>query len=72
MENMLWIEDIVDSKPTPPFFINFKIDMVDFMDSQKVIIKRSAFSTLTSAQNGGKKKKEKNHEKKGKKDQKLS
>jgi hypothetical protein len=67
MENMLWIEDIVDSKPTPPFFINLKIDMVDFMDSQKVIIKRSAFSTLTSAQNGGKKTRKKIMKKKERK-----
>jgi hypothetical protein len=27
MENMLWIEDIVENTSTPPFLINLKIDM---------------------------------------------
>jgi hypothetical protein len=31
MEIMLWIEDIVKSTPTPPFFTNFEIGMTDFM-----------------------------------------
>jgi hypothetical protein len=39
------------------FFINFRADMVDFVDFRKVIIKKSAFLTLTNARNGDEKKK---------------
>jgi hypothetical protein len=53
MEDMLWIEDIVESTPTPPFLTNLKIEMAKFMFSHKVIARRSAFSTLLSAWNGG-------------------
>jgi hypothetical protein len=38
MENMLWIEDIVESKQTPHFFIKFRVNMVDFVDSHKECI----------------------------------
>jgi len=31
MENMLSIEDIVKSTPTPPFFTNFKVGMTSFV-----------------------------------------
>ncbi len=41
---MLWIEDIVESALAPSFFINFKIDMVNFMNLYKVVTRRSAFS----------------------------
>jgi hypothetical protein len=34
----LWIEDIVESTPTPPFFINFKVNMANFMDPHKVVV----------------------------------
>jgi hypothetical protein len=34
----------------PHFLTNFRIDMVDFVDPHKVVIKRSAFSALPSPQ----------------------
>jgi hypothetical protein len=37
MEDMLWIEDIVDSTPTLQFFTNFEVDMVGFVNFHKVI-----------------------------------
>jgi hypothetical protein len=43
MENMLWIEDIVKNTPTPPFLTNFRIDMIDYVDLHKAVIRRSAF-----------------------------
>jgi hypothetical protein len=54
MEGTLWIEDIVESTTTTTLiFTNYKIDMVGFVNPHKVIIKRSASSTLPNAQNGG-------------------
>ncbi len=50
---MLWIEDIVESTPTPPFLTNSKVDMAIFVYPHKVIARRSAFSTFPSAWNGG-------------------
>jgi hypothetical protein len=47
MEDMLWIEHIF---VTPPFWTNFKVDMVGFVNLRKVIAKRSAFSTFPRAQ----------------------
>jgi hypothetical protein len=32
IENMLWIEYIVKSTPTPPFFINIKVGMTGFVE----------------------------------------
>jgi hypothetical protein len=50
---MLWIEDIVENTPTPPFvFINFGVDMAGFVDPHKVVVRRSAFSAIPRAQNG--------------------
>ncbi len=46
MEGM---EDIVEIKPTPPFYINFRIDMTGFVDPHKMITKKSAFSAFSSA-----------------------
>jgi hypothetical protein len=48
MEDMLWIEDIVDSTSTPPFLTNFKIDMAGFVHSHKVVARR-AFLAVSSA-----------------------
>jgi hypothetical protein len=53
MEDMIWIEDIVESTLTPPFLTNSKVDMTRFVYSYKVVVRRSAFSTLPSAWNGG-------------------
>jgi hypothetical protein len=47
---MLWIKDVIESTPTPPFLTNSRIDMVNFVDPHKVIIKRSAFSVFPNAQ----------------------
>jgi len=53
MENILWIENIVESTSTLPFLTNSGVDMAGFVHSHEVIARRSAFSTLLSAQNGG-------------------
>ncbi len=37
LEEMLWIEDIVQSTQAPPFLTNFKVDMASFIDPHKVI-----------------------------------
>jgi hypothetical protein len=44
MENMLSIEDIVKSIPTPPFLTNSRIDMVGFVDPHKVLAKQNMHS----------------------------
>jgi len=49
MEEMLWIEDIVESTHAPTFLINSRIDMAIFADPHKVVARRNAFSTLPSA-----------------------
>jgi hypothetical protein len=48
MEDMLWIEDIVESTSTPPLFINFRVDMAGFVKPHKMIAKRNAFSAFPS------------------------
>jgi len=54
MGDMLWIEDIVESAPTLPFLINFRMDMPIFVNLHKVVAKSwSAFSAFPSGQNGG-------------------
>jgi hypothetical protein len=50
MEDMLWIEDIVESTSTPPLFINSRVDMASFVKLHKVI-KRNAFLAFPSVQN---------------------
>jgi len=42
MEDMLWIEDIVESTPIPSFWTNSKVDMVRFVYPHKVVARRSA------------------------------
>jgi hypothetical protein len=49
MENLLWIEGIVESTPALPFFINSKVDMASFVDPCKVVAKKNAFKALPSA-----------------------
>jgi hypothetical protein len=48
MEDMLWIENIVEGTPIPPFLTNSKIDMTSFVDPHKAVAK-SAFSAFLSA-----------------------
>jgi len=48
MEDMLWIEGIV---VTLNFFINFRVDMVGFMNPHKVIVRKNVFAIFSSAQN---------------------
>jgi hypothetical protein len=43
MKNILWIEDIVESTLAIPVFTNFRVDRTDFVDFQKVFIRRNAF-----------------------------
>jgi hypothetical protein len=51
MESMLWIEDIVENTPTPPFvLINFGVDMAGFVNPQ--VVRKSAFSAFPRAKNG--------------------
>jgi hypothetical protein len=46
MEDMLWIEDIVGSTPSPPILTNSRADVVGFMDIHKVVAKRNVFLTF--------------------------
>jgi hypothetical protein len=48
MENMLWIENIVKSTPSPPFLTNSRVDMAGWVNHHNMVV-RSAFSALTSA-----------------------
>jgi hypothetical protein len=48
MEDMLWIEDIVKSTPSFPFWMTLKIDMASFVDPHKVVGKKNAFSAFSS------------------------
>jgi len=41
MENILHIEDIVESTLAPHFFINFRVNMVDYVNLHKAVTKRS-------------------------------
>ncbi len=49
IKDVLWIEDIIESTSTFPFLINSRVDMVGFMDLDKVFAKRNAFSTFPIA-----------------------
>jgi hypothetical protein len=48
VENMLWIQDIVESTLVLSFFINFKIDMVGFVYPHKVVARRNTFSVFSN------------------------
>jgi len=50
---MLCIKEIIESTQAPSFLTNYRIDMANFVDSHKVVIRRSAFLALLNAQNGG-------------------
>jgi hypothetical protein len=52
LENILWIENVVESTSAPLFFTNSKIDMASFVNPHKVVVKRNASSAFPSAQNG--------------------
>jgi len=49
VENMLWIDDIVEKIPTISFFINLKIHMTGLVHLDKVVVKKNAFSTFPIA-----------------------
>jgi len=49
MEDMLYIEEIVESTPSFPFLINSRIDMVNFVHPHKVVVRRNVFSAFPSA-----------------------
>jgi hypothetical protein len=42
----LWIGDIVENRPTIPFFNTSNVDIARFVDSHKIVAQRNAFSTL--------------------------
>jgi len=49
---MLWLQDIVESTLVLSFFINLKIDMVDFVYPHKVVARRNRFSVFSNTWNG--------------------
>jgi len=53
MEDMLWIEDVVESTPTPPYLTNSRINMVNFMNPHKAITRKNTFLAFPSARNEG-------------------
>jgi hypothetical protein len=48
VENILWIEDIVESTPITSFFSTSSVDIVRFVDPCKVVVERSTFLTLVN------------------------
>jgi hypothetical protein len=48
MDEMLWIEDIIENIEAPPFLTNFRVDRIGFVHLHKVVVRRNAFSTLPS------------------------
>jgi hypothetical protein len=51
MEDILWIEDIVENTPTTPFFSTHIVGMVGLIDPHKMLVWRNTFLALESAQN---------------------
>jgi hypothetical protein len=49
MEEMLWIEDIIESTQAPPFLTNFKVGLVGFVELHKVGVGSNAFLALPNA-----------------------
>jgi hypothetical protein len=49
MEEMLWIEDIVENTQASPFLTNLKFDMANFVNPHKMVAINNAFSALPSA-----------------------
>ncbi len=43
MENMLWIEEIVESRPVPQFLANSRIDIAGFVNTHNVVVSGNAF-----------------------------
>ncbi len=67
MENMLWIEEIVESKPAPQILTNSRIDIAGFVNPHEVIVSGNAFFVVQVHQiqvNLKKNKTLKKHEKK--------
>ncbi len=48
MENILWIEDIVESTPITSFFSTSSVNMVGFVNPHKVVVQRIAFLTFAN------------------------
>jgi hypothetical protein len=64
MKSMLWIEDVIESTPTPPFLTNSRIDMVGFVDPTRWLLKGVHFQPFQVHKMKMKTKDRKNHEKK--------
>jgi hypothetical protein len=52
MEDMLLIEDIVESTQTPLLLTNFEVSIASFVDPRKVVLRRNTFLIFSSARNG--------------------
>jgi hypothetical protein len=53
MENMLWIEEIAESKPAPQFLTNSRIDIAGFVNPHKVVVSGKCIFSCSSAPNTG-------------------
>jgi hypothetical protein len=53
MENISWMEEIVECTPTIPFSKTSNVGMVSFVDPHKIVVQRSAFPILGNVQNEG-------------------
>jgi hypothetical protein len=51
MDDISWMEDIVESTPTIPFLSTSSVRMVGFVNPHKIVVRRSAFQVLGNAQN---------------------
>jgi hypothetical protein len=43
MENLLWIEEIVESKPALQFLTNSRIDIAGFVNLHQVVVSGNVF-----------------------------
>ncbi len=51
--NMLWIEEIAESKPAPQFLTNSRIDIAGFVNPHKVVVSDNAFLVVQVHKNTG-------------------
>jgi hypothetical protein len=51
MEDISWLEDIVESTSTIPFLNTCNVGMVGFVDPHKVVVHKNAFPVLANVQN---------------------
>jgi hypothetical protein len=51
MEDILWIEDIVENAPNTPFLNTYTVGTIGLIDPHKVVVWRNTFLALENAQN---------------------